>query len=70
MEGTRSNRPTELSYPPPPASVRVCGSVPVARSYLPLPIHDGHTGELIVPFLRPGRVAAKLGADGILLYLA
>lgn len=38
--------------------------------YLPLLIHDGHTGELIVPFLRPGRVAAKLGADGILLYLA
>ena len=38
--------------------------------YLPLLIHDGETGDLIVPFLRPGRVAAKAGADGILLYLA
>ena len=38
--------------------------------YLPLLIHDGHTGDLIVPLLRPGRVSAKLGADGILLYLA
>ena len=38
--------------------------------YLPLLIHDGESGDLIVPFLRPGRVAAKAGADGLLLYLA
>lgn len=38
--------------------------------YLPLLIHDGETGDLIVPFLRTGKAAAKTGADGILLYLA
>ena len=38
--------------------------------YLPLLIHDGETGDLILPFLRPGTVAAKAGADGLLLYLA
>ena len=38
--------------------------------FLPLLIHDGETGDLIVPLLRPGRVGTKLGADGLLLYLA
>jgi hypothetical protein len=37
--------------------------------YLPLLIHDGETGDLIVPFLRPGRAAAQTGADGLLRYL-
>ncbi len=38
--------------------------------YQPVLIHDGETGDLILPFLRPGRVSARLGADGLLIYLA
>ncbi len=38
--------------------------------YLPLLFHDGETGDLILPFLRPGNSSAMRGADGILLYLA
>ena len=37
--------------------------------YLPLFVHDGETGDLILAFLRPGNASAKLGADGLLLYI-